>query len=172
MSSKDLVNGSIRSKAHFIDSLKSTLDELGISIKEFAEISGVPMGTLYKILSGKREPRLSTYRQIIQTVKKMERGGEEDFVAIIVSRATLNSLKQHVVRAKDRKFIVKEYPATTMEEVMTSAVRAARDGAKALVCAPIVSAAVEKIVDIPVATIAHSERPLIRAIKLAAMKSF
>ena len=40
-----------------------------------------------------------------------------------------------------------------MEEAIIAAVNAERDGAKALVCAPIVSPTVEKILNIPVTTI-------------------
>ena len=171
MSSKDLVNGSIRSRARFIDSLKSTLDELGISIKKFAEISGIPKGTLYKILSGKRDPRLSTYRQIVQTVENLENVGKENFIAIIAARPVLDAIRQRVIRIEKREFTIKEYPAATMEEAIISAVKANRDGAKSIVCAPIVSATIEKIVDIPVATVNPGERPLIDALKVAATKS-
>ena len=46
-----------------------------------------------------------------------------------------------------------------MEEAIIAAVNAERDGAKALVCAPIVGPTVEKILNIPVTTIAPEEQP-------------
>lgn len=56
-----------------------------------------------------------------------------------------------------------------MEEAIIAAVNAERDGAKALVCAPIVSPTVEKILNIPVTTIIPKSS-LIDAIELALKK--
>jgi predicted transcriptional regulator len=56
-----------------------------------------------------------------------------------------------------------------MEEAIIAAVNAERDGAKALVCAPIVSPTVEKILNIPVTTIIPKSS-LIEAIELALRK--
>jgi predicted transcriptional regulator len=53
----------------------------------------------------------------------------------------------------DRRIVVREYSAMTMEDAIVAAIKAERDGAQALVCAPIVSYTLEKIVRIPVATI-------------------
>jgi len=64
---------------------------------------------------------------------------------------------------------VREYAASTMEDAIIAAVRAERDGASALVCAPIVSPTVEKILSIPVATI-NPTSSIVRAIELAARK--
>jgi predicted transcriptional regulator len=65
--------------------------------------------------------------------------------------------------------VVREYAAYTMEDAIIAAVRAERDGASALVCAPIVSPTIEKILSIPVATI-NPTSSIIRAIELAARK--
>jgi predicted transcriptional regulator len=56
-----------------------------------------------------------------------------------------------------------------MEEAIIAAIQAEKRGASALVCAPIVSPTVEKIVDIPVTTI-KPDPGLMEAIKLAAKK--
>jgi predicted transcriptional regulator len=56
-----------------------------------------------------------------------------------------------------------------MEEAIIAAIKAERDGAKALVCAPIVSPTVEKILRIPVATI-MPKNSLLEAIELVAKK--
>ncbi len=42
--------------------------KLGVSIGEFSEKAGIPVSTLYKILSDERDPNLRTLRQIINTV--------------------------------------------------------------------------------------------------------
>jgi len=44
-----------------------------------------------------------------------------------------------------------------MEEAIIAAIKAERDGAKALVCAPIVSTTVEKVLRIPVVSIMPRE---------------
>ncbi len=56
-----------------------------------------------------------------------------------------------------------------MEEAIVAAIKAERDGATALVCAPIVSPTVEKVLTIPVATIMPRDS-LMAAIQLAAKK--
>jgi len=57
-----------------------------------------------------------------------------------------------------------------VEDAIVSAIRAERDGAVAVVCAPIVSPTIEKILDIPIATIVPKDS-VTEAIKLAARKS-
>jgi predicted transcriptional regulator len=68
-----------------------------------------------------------------------------------------------------KEILIREYPATSIEEALIAAIHAERDGALALVCAPIVSPTVEKILRIPVASI-MPQNSLVEAIKLAARK--
>jgi len=56
-----------------------------------------------------------------------------------------------------------------MEEAIIGAVRAEREGARALVCAPIVSPTVEKIIKIPVSAIMPKDS-LLEAIENVARK--
>jgi len=56
-----------------------------------------------------------------------------------------------------------------MEEAIVAAIKAERDGAKAVVCAPIVSTTIEKVLQIPVAIIMPRDS-LFEAIELAARK--
>ncbi|MEM3505736.1 MAG: hypothetical protein QW532_05855, partial [Archaeoglobaceae archaeon] len=100
-------------------------------------------------------------------VDKAKKG--EDFVAVIVSRAVLNMLVDRFVEVDGRKISIREYPANGFEEAIVSAVRAEKDGAKAIVCAPILSPTVEKIVRVPIVTIIPKE-DLLAAIKLAGKK--
>ena len=59
----------------FPEALNKALNELGVSIKEFSKLSGIPESTLYKITSGKRpDPQLSTLRQILSALKELEQG--------------------------------------------------------------------------------------------------
>ena len=73
------------------------------------------------------------------------------------------------MKVGERILVLREYSATNIEEAIVAAVRAERDGAAALVCAPIVSPTVEKLLSIPVATIIPKDS-LIRAIEVAARK--
>ncbi len=61
---------------------------------------------------------------------------------------------------------VREYPVHTMEDAIVAAVRAEREGAIAIVCAPIVSSIIEQLVHVPVATIIPRES-VQQAIELA-----
>ncbi|MFA6225938.1 MAG: hypothetical protein WC620_07155 [Methanoregula sp.] len=66
---------------------------------------------------------------------------------------------------------VREYPVHTMEDAIVAAVRAERESAIAIVCAPIVSSVIEQIVRVPVATIIPKES-VQAAIELAAKKAW
>jgi predicted transcriptional regulator len=145
--------------------------KLGLSIGEFSEKSGIPASTLYKILSGERDPNMRTFRRILTTVREIESGSakKKKFIAMICSRGCLDMLEKTTVNTEKDTFDIKEYAVTTIEEAIIAAIQAERDGASALVCAPIVSPTVEKIVDIPVATIRPTSS-VARAIELAAKK--
>ncbi|MEM0203829.1 MAG: helix-turn-helix domain-containing protein [Archaeoglobaceae archaeon] len=143
-------------------------NELKMEVREFAKEAGISESTIYKIISGKRDPNLRTLRQIAKFIADRAKKGE-DFVAVIVSRAVLNMLVDRFVEVDGRRIPIREYPANGFEEAIVSAVRAEKDGAKAIVCAPILSPTVEKIVRVPIVTIIPKE-DLLNAIKLAGKK--
>lgn len=144
-------------------------DELGLTALEFAEKADIPQSTLYKVMSGKREPNMKTLRQIIKTIKKIDGVEKGNFIAVIAARPVLDNISETKRKICGNLCTIREYSATSMEEAIIAAVRAERDGAKALVCAPIVSPTVEKILRIPVATIMPRDS-LIEAIELVAKK--
>lgn len=144
-------------------------DELGLTALEFAEKADIPQSTLYKVMSGKREPNMKTLRQIIKTIKRIEGAEKGNFIAVIAARPVLDNISETKRKICGNLCTIREYSATSMEEAIIAAVRAERDGAKALVCAPIVSPTVEKILRIPVATIMPRDS-LIEAIELVAKK--
>lgn len=78
-------------------------------------------------------------------------------------------LDENYILDNENKYLIKEYSVTNIEEVFIQSIRAERDGASALVCAPIVSSIVEKVVTIPVVTIMPQKSTLI-ALKTAAKK--
>jgi predicted transcriptional regulator len=140
-----------------------------MNIAEFAEQAEIPASTLYKIMSGKRDPNVKTLRNIIKTVKKLEGSQKGEFIAVIAARPVLDNINETKRKICGSLCTIREYSATSMEEAIIAAIRAERDGAKALVCAPIVSTTVEKILRIPVATI-MPKNSLLEAIELVAKK--
>ncbi len=144
---------------------------LGISVGEFSDKSGIPVSTLYKILAGERDPNLRTFRKIIATIREIELGSGDRrrFIAVICSRGCLDVLDRRKISIGEESFDIREYAVTTMEEAIIAAIHAENEGASALVCAPILSPTVEKIVNIPVATI-RPKTSVIRAVELAAKK--
>ncbi len=143
-------------------------EQLDMTILEFSKCASIPHSTLYKILSGHREPNVKTLRRIIETIRKLE-GTEKNFIAVIAARPVLDRITERQLQIEGESVVVREYAASTMEDAIIAAVRAERDGASALVCAPIVSPTVEKILRIPVATI-NPTNSIVRAIELAARK--
>ncbi len=148
---------------------KAIKEDLGLTAVEFADRADIPQSTLYKIMSGKREPNMKTLRQIVRTIKMIEGSERGDFIAVIAARPVLDSMSETKRKIGDTLYTIREYSATSMEEAIIAAIRAERDGAKALVCAPIVSPTVEKILRIPVATI-MPKNSLMEAIEIASQK--
>jgi len=163
-----LMRAAFQSDESLRETLKEVLGELGLSAREFSKVSAIPQSTLYKILSGHREPNITTLRQIVRTVRQME-GPEGNFIAIIAARPVLDKISEKKMKIGDKMLTLREYSATTIEEAIIAAIRAERDGASALVCAPIVSPTVERLLSIPVATIIPKDS-VIRAIEVAARK--
>ncbi|MBP1908104.1 helix-turn-helix domain-containing protein [Methanolobus bombayensis] len=165
-----IIQAVFESDEDFRNALSSTIkEELNMNMAEFAEEADVPASTLYKIMSGKREPNVKTLRQIIKTIKRLEGSEKGEFIAVIAARPVLDNISETKRKISGNLCTIREYSATSMEEAIIAAVRAEREGAKALVCAPIVSPTVEKILSIPVATI-MPKNSLLEAIELVAKK--
>ncbi|MCS3900540.1 helix-turn-helix domain-containing protein [Methanococcus voltae] len=154
----------------FTDEFKKILLELNISLKEFSDHSEIPYSTLYKVMN-KKDFRVSTLQKIIKVIKEFEKDDElGDRIAIIAARSSLNKLTQKTIEFDNKTYAIKEYPSNTLEECLISAVSAERDGVKAIVCAPIVSACVEKLVRIPVAVVITESTDYLKAVEIAASK--
>jgi predicted transcriptional regulator len=174
---EDVFWSGLKSDEAFRKALRNALGQLRIDAKGFSRRSGVSESSLYKILSGERaNPRLSTYRKIVNTLKRLEGVREaeevEPFVAIIAARPSLDTLETKYVQVQGRRIQLREYAATSMEDVIVAAVRAQQEGAKAIVCAPIVSTTVEKIARVPVSAcpVVLCRQPLLKAAEIAASK--
>lgn len=144
-------------------------DDLHMTAAEFSERAGIPQSTLYKILSGHREPNVTTLRSIIRLIRSVESENKGDFIAVIATRPVLDNIVEKKMKVGDQLVTIREYSANSVEDAIVAAIKAERDGARALVCAPIVSSTVEKILRIPVATI-MPRNSLLAAIELAARK--
>lgn len=127
--------------------------DLGLSITEFGERSKISPSTLYKILNGDRDPNLNTLREIVDAVRNIEGLSREKFIAVIAARPVLDRITEREMMIDGRRVVIREYSAATMEDAIVAAVKAEKDGAQAIVCAPIVSYTIEKIVRKPVSTI-------------------
>ena len=135
MTVSDLINGMLREDGGFQKAFRSILDdELNMSLNEFCQLSGISQSTMYKILEDKREPNLRTVRQVIAFTTVLENLPK----SIDMDGLTVN---------------VREYPVSTVEDAIIAAVRAERDGALGVVCAPIVAPTIEKILSIPVSRV-------------------
>jgi predicted transcriptional regulator len=174
MTADVLIKAAVESDEAFITEFARILkDELHMTAGDFSEKSSIPVSTIYKLLSGHREPNIKTLRQIVSFLRKMEEKEEEKeksgFIAVIAARPVLDIITEKKLKVRDRLLTIREYSATSMEEAIIAAIKAERDGAKAVVCAPIVSTTIEKVLQIPVATIMPRDS-LFEAIELAARK--
>jgi predicted transcriptional regulator len=86
---------------------------------------------------------------------------EEEFVALIAAR--------YVLEEMNFGESIKIYPATTLEDAIVAAVRAEKEGAGVIVCAPVISSLVERMVDVPVVTIKPTES-VRKAVEIALKK--
>ena len=99
------------------EALKEVFGELGLSAREFSKASEIPQSTLYKILSGHREPNITTLRLIVKTIRKLE-GSEGNFIAIIAARPVLDKISEKKMKIGDK--IVNLAPGMVVTvEIMT-----------------------------------------------------
>ena len=140
------------------------MNELGLSVKRFSDLTKIPVSTLYKIISGERTDfRISTLRSIIVGVQRLESTDHERIVGVITSRNALDSIGR-TLEVGNEVLYIKEYPATTIEEAIIQGVRAEKEGVKGIICGPIAATTLEKVIDIPITALRFEEGPLETAI--------
>jgi len=150
--------------------LRECLKKLGLTVKEFSELSNIPSSTLYKIVTGAtKDFGVTTLKKIVQTVREIEGFGEKDVIGIITSRTALDTIDR-TIKIGDREFTIKEYPAVSIEEEIIQGIRAERDGVKGLICGPIAATTLQKVVSIPIIALRFEEGPLYSAIRRLAEK--
>jgi predicted transcriptional regulator len=167
-----LMRAALLSDEEFVVVLNDILrKDLRITIRELSLESGIAQSSLYKILHGKRSPNLSTLRAIVRALRRYYRHNDEEFIGLIAARPVLDVVVERTADVEGHHITIREYPVHTMEDAIVAAVRAEREGAVAIVCAPIVSSVIEQLVHIPVATIIPKES-VQRAIELASRKAW
>ena len=160
----------MESDESFKQALHEVLEGLGWTVQDLAKSADVSPSALYKMMSEDRSPSLDVLRRILRAVRTAEGVTAGSFIALIVTRRVLDEVVERSVQIGGETVKVREYPAATVEDAIVSAIRAERDGAVAVVCAPIVSPTIERILDIPIATIVPKDS-VTEAIELAAKKS-
>ncbi|MCQ2079146.1 MAG: transcriptional regulator [archaeon] len=154
MTVQDLISSMLRDEGGFQKAFKEILDkELDMSLNEFCQHSKISQSTMYKILEERREPNLRTVRQIVKSLNELARRDSEKYIAIIASPSFMAGLPKSLETESNGEVKLKEYPVSTVEDAIIAAVRAERDGALGIVCAPIVANTVEKITSIKVYTV-------------------
>jgi len=167
---EDLLWAAVEGDEAFRLELRRVLkEELRMTARDFAKEADLGESTVYKMLSGDRHPNLDTLRRIVKAVQGIIGSQRGRFIALIVARSVLEDLQPDLDELGLGDVEIREYPAFNLEEAIIQGVRAEREGAMALVCAPIVSTTIERILHIPVATIQPQESVL-RALALAAEK--
>ena len=155
---EELISAAMESNEAFAVALKSAMKRMGITSKDLSNGSKIPISTINKIISQDRDLRLSTFRQILQYIKSLEKSNGGDLVVgIIASRPLLDIFSKHFINVKGKKVVIKEYPATSIEDAIIGAIKAEREKVNGIVCASIVASIIEKFVKVPIMAIKVDE---------------
>jgi predicted transcriptional regulator len=141
MFSKKIFQGDFRT------ALEDELRRNDMTIKELAERAKIPIATLYKISSGQVDVRLSTVKKIVDVLEPELPA----FIAVIAAKFLLDEMEGHEMAIRGQVYKIRGYTANSIEECIIAAVMAEKEGARGIICAPILASMVEKIVDVPVA---------------------
>jgi predicted transcriptional regulator len=153
-------------RTDFKAALEEELNRRDMSIKELAERAEIPAATIYKITSGERDPRFSTVKAIVNAIDPMEK----DFIGIIAAKFLLDEVESMKLNIRGTVVKVRGYTANTMEECIIAAVRAEKEGAKGIICAPILASIIERIVDVPVVIMRPRQETILEAIESIAQR--
>lgn len=157
------------SRLAFQSELREAIRARGLTVGAFAERAGLSRSTVYKALGEERDPKLSTVRAMLAALRVLERPAGSPFIAVVATRPFLNEVLRATVEVKGTAVPIREYPAHTIEEAIAAAVEAERDGAAAVVCAPLITSTIERILTIPIFALIPSDS-LRRTIELAVQR--
>jgi predicted transcriptional regulator len=133
----------------FREALEEELARKQMTIRELSARSGIPAATIYKISSGDRDPQFSTVKALVAALEPWE----SNVIAVIGARFLVDTLGATMQAPGGASFRIRGYAANTFEECIIAAVRAEKEGAGGIICAPIIAAFIERLVDIPVVII-------------------
>jgi predicted transcriptional regulator len=150
----------------FRTALDEELRRQNVSIKELAGRSGIPAATLYKITSSERDLRFSTIKKIVRTLEPRR----QEFIAVVAAKFLLDEVEGQRFSIKGKDYSIRGYAANSLDECIIESVRAEKEGAAGIICAPILASIVERIVDVPVAIIKPRSRAVIDAIESIAKR--
>jgi predicted transcriptional regulator len=146
----------------FKPALDYELGKRGMTIRELAKRIDVSPATLYKISCGDRDPRLS----LLTAISHVFEPSNEHSIAIIAAKFLLDEVAGKKIDIDGIEYLVKGYTANTVDECIISAVRAEKEGASGIICAPILSSLIERLVDVPVVSIRPGGESYIAAIEV------
>lgn len=164
--SDELLAAAMESNEAFASRLKLALRQLGISAKDLSQGSGIPLSTINKIIAQGRDLRCSTLRDILKYVRTIGSQGADIEIGIIGTRQSLEGISKHILIVKGSKVLLKEFPASGLEDMIIGAIRAEREKIKGLICVPIVANIIEKFVRVPIMTVKVNEPDILDAVSL------
>jgi predicted transcriptional regulator len=89
----------------------------------------------------------------VKALKILTAGDEGNFIAVIANTTVTDNLPEKITMENGMEINIHDYPVSTVEDAIIAAVRAERDGALGVVCAPIVAPTIERILSIPVSRV-------------------
>ena len=92
----------------FTTALNEELERKNLSVKDLAELTGIPVSTLYKVTVGERDPRLSTIKKIVSVLEP----GRDRFIAIIAARFLLDTIDTRERKSTGRNSRSGDIPPT------------------------------------------------------------
>ncbi|MHA2364609.1 MAG: helix-turn-helix domain-containing protein [Candidatus Hodarchaeales archaeon] len=150
--------------------IKEALDNYNLSIKKFAQLSGIPESTIYKISSSITNVRISTLTQIVKCFKSLEsKKLDELTIGVITARYALQELKR-ITEIDGKNYQIAEYPASTIEDEIIQGINAQKEGCIAIICGPIAANTLNKVVSIPVIGLTFDRKQIEEAIEKAVIK--
>lgn len=154
----ELLDAALVSNEAFAERLKMAMKQLGISTKSLSDGSGVPLSTINKILYQSRDLRLSTMRTMIKYIETITTPKADIVIGIIGTRTALDTITKHQLTLRGKKILLKEYPSSSIEDVIVNAVQAERERVNGLVCATIVANLIAKFVRVPIMSVKLEEQ--------------
>lgn len=167
---EELLAAAMESNEAFAAKLKTVMKQLGITSRELSEGSDTPLSTINKIVSQNRDLRCSTLRDIVKYIKSLELQNADIIIGIIGTRSALDGIKKHQLSIGGKKILLREYPASSIDDVIRGGIRAERERINGLVCVPIVANFIEGFVRVPIMTIKTGEGNVLDAVSLLVTK--